>query len=374
MTLCPLLDVFLILRDRNLDLGPLEYIDAVNVLIAGHVSSRDELIWTLQALWGKSLDDQLAIETLLNQALPSRITPDQLAMLTREAQKQTAPSELESKSELQSEPSNSLRSPAEDRSSPPEAPLQGQAVEEHVEFSPLERPTETRPVTAPADDMPVLNFPFDLRGEVPGVRRNMRRSWKYFRRMGRSGAAEVLDVAATVERIQRDGVLVTPVMVPRRRNLSRVLVGVDRGGSMVAFEEWTDTLINAGLQSGVSSFEQFYFRNAPGEIVFQDPLLCKPVKFDELQSELEDFAVLIVSDAGAARGAFCRQRLRQTQQFLQRITAGYCRLAWLNPVPQTRWHGTTAEFVAMEPNLSMFPMDRRGIDAAMFVLRGRVKS
>jgi uncharacterized protein with von Willebrand factor type A (vWA) domain len=45
------------------------------------------------------------------------------------------------------------------------------------------------------------------------------------------------------------------------------------------------------------------------------------------------------------------------------------RYAWLNPMPNHRWRNTTAEEIARF--VPMFEMNRRGLDAAIDILRGR---
>jgi hypothetical protein len=83
----------------------------------------------------------------------------------------------------------------------------------------------------------------------------------------------------------------------------------------------------------------------------------------------ERAVVLIVSDAGAARGSFESERVERTQVFLNQLKRSVRRYAWLNPMPNHRWKGTTAEDIARL--VPMFEMSRRGLDAAIDILRGR---
>jgi uncharacterized protein with von Willebrand factor type A (vWA) domain len=78
--------------------------------------------------------------------------------------------------------------------------------------------------------------------------------------------------------------------------------------------------------------------------------------------------VLIVSDAGAARGGRDQARFRATARLLVGIKQRTAHLAWLNPVPRARWPGTTAQLIgAIVP---MHPMDEDGFGNAIDVLRG----
>ena len=44
-------------------------------------------------------------------------------------------------------------------------------------------------------------------------------------------------------------------------------------------------------------------------------------------------------------------------------------MAWLNPMPQERWAGTTAEAIAQQ--VPMFEFNRAGLEQAIGALRGQ---
>jgi hypothetical protein len=79
--------------------------------------------------------------------------------------------------------------------------------------------------------------------------------------------------------------------------------------------------------------------------------------------------VLIFSDAGAARGGYSEECIELTEAFLTQLRQRVRYIAWLNPMPQKRWFGTTAGEIARL--LPMFEMTRRGLQDAIAVLRGR---
>ena len=64
------------------------------------------------------------------------------------------------------------------------------------------------------------------------------------------------------------------------------------------------------------------------------------------QGDLDRSQILIFSDGGAARGHFDRERLALTADFLEKLNRRVRRVAWLNPMPRTRWTATTAEAIA----------------------------
>jgi uncharacterized protein with von Willebrand factor type A (vWA) domain len=78
--------------------------------------------------------------------------------------------------------------------------------------------------------------------------------------------------------------------------------------------------------------------------------------------------VLIVSDAGAARGSRRLERIGATTKLLGRLKLRTRLLAWLNPMPQERWEGTSAHMISCL--VRMFQMDPDGCSAALDVVRG----
>jgi uncharacterized protein with von Willebrand factor type A (vWA) domain len=59
--------------------------------------------------------------------------------------------------------------------------------------------------------------------------------------------------------------------------------------------------------------------------------------------------LLVVSDAGSARGYLNRRRALQTAAFLAEARRLFPTIVWLNPMPRARWAGTTAALVADRP-------------------------
>ena len=87
-----------------------------------------------------------------------------------------------------------------------------------------------------------------------------------------------------------------------------------------------------------------------------------------LEEQGKNNSVLIISDAGAARGYYDSMRVEDSQTFVQ-ILNNYTYLsAWLNPMPKYRWRVTTAEDIASM--IPMFPLNREGLHDAVNILRG----
>lgn len=214
---------------------------------------------------------------------------------------------------------------------------------------------------------------FILIGEYfPITERQMKQIWRYLRRPVRQGAPTVLDIEATVHQIGRQGILLKPVLVPPRVNQAELLLLIDRDGSMVPFGELSHRLAETALRGGLlGKAGIYYFHNCPIEYLYHDSNLLEAELVHDIVTNVcsQRTAVLIFSDAGAARGGNSEERYELTQQFLAQFKQRVRYIAWLNPLPRKRWAGTTAGDIARL--VPMFEVSRRGLQDAIGVLRGR---
>lgn len=205
---------------------------------------------------------------------------------------------------------------------------------------------------------------------LPVSRRKMVYAWRRLRRPVADGPADVLDVAATVDRAARQGFYLAPVYGRRKRNHARLLLLLDHGGSMVPFHRLTRELAEtAAAESDFESVDVYYFHNVPGGVLYLDPFRTRGVPMARVLGECtNDTGALIVSDAGAARRTeLVVRRLAETVAFLGQMQAHMVRLAWLNPLPPERWRGSTAGAIAR--SVPMFAISADGLARAIDVVR-----
>jgi len=161
------------------------------------------------------------------------------------------------------------------------------------------------------------------------------------------------------------------VLLPPRINQSELLLLIDQDGSMVPFHSLSRRLAETAVRGGrLGKAGIYYFHNCPGDYLYRDSYHQDAEAISTLISRIpERTAVLIFSDAGAARGGYSEDRIELTRQFLTQLKQKVRYITWLNPIPQNRWYGTTADDIA--GLVSMFEMTRRGLQGAINVLRGR---
>ena len=206
----------------------------------------------------------------------------------------------------------------------------------------------------------------------PITRRQMKQGWRYLRRLVREGPETELDLEETVKQIGHQGFLLKPVLIPPRINRTKLILLADKDGSMRPFHKLSSHLAETARLAGrLGKADIYYFHNCPDQYIYHDPLFLEGESIDEFlkQSSSRQTVVLIFSDAGAARGGDNRERYELTRQFLDKLRQRVRYMVWLNPMPCTRWSGTTAAEIAQL--VPMFEVSRQGFLGAINVLRGR---
>lgn len=370
----PLLDLFARLREADLPLGIDEYRTLLRALQLGFgVGGPDALRRLCRVLWVKSPQDHVAFDYHFNRLVQEweRGRASREAILEPPTPKITRTEGVVEQSPKKAEPIEPPKPPVietEEKSPPP-------AVEQPVE-------PVAPPVLAPQEadllgemlqrrTMPLKRFV--MTGEyLPVSRREMKQNWRYLRRMVREGAATELDVEQTVLKIGREGVMLEPVLVPPRINRTELLLLVDQGGSMVPFHALSRQLVETALRGGrLGRAGVYYFHNVPGRYLYLKPGLIEERELNRVFSNLhrDRTVCLIVSDAGAARSNLLPRRIQQTEAFVSFLESRVRRVAWLNPMPRSRWDATSAGEIAKE--VPMFEFTRHGMDQAVDALRGR---
>jgi uncharacterized protein len=206
----------------------------------------------------------------------------------------------------------------------------------------------------------------------PITARQTKQSWRHLRQMVRAGVPTELDLVATIREVGKEGILLNPVLIPSRINRTQLLILIDRDGSMVPFHLLTDRLVETAAREGrLGAAGTDYFHNCPIDYLYQDPYHSQAESISSILPDLskDRVVVLIISDAGAARGSYNPERIELTLNFLDRLQLHFRYIVWLNPMPRSYWSSTTAATIALK--FPMFEFSRSGFDGAIDALRGR---
>ncbi len=116
--------------------------------------------------------------------------------------------------------------------------------------------------------------------------------------------------------------MLNPALKPRRRNQARLILLVDKQGSMTPFEPLIKTIIESILRGGLlGKTKIYYFHDFPQAYLYQRPNLTNGLPLTTaLDRQVKGNSVLVISDAGAARGNYDEIRVAETKSFLQTLT------------------------------------------------------
>jgi hypothetical protein len=375
----PLLRLFHELRRRSFLLGPDDLFAVHSLLAEGYGwSSRAALRNLCRALWAKSHDEQLVLDSLFDQLIKEEW---RLSDAT-------------------------VGNPANDGPAAALPPVRSIDAEgSGLANTPLDPEVVSAPGRLPRVRVPetlLSTRPFVLVPQHPLGFRSIAQAWRRLRRPIRFGPATELDIEATIAHRARIGVATPPVLRPQRRNTARVLLLVDRHGSMAPFDDFVTEVARAIQQAAQLAHSViFYFHDLPSEgtsdaalahlqetmfptadavladiipmhsgWLYRDPELLRPVALSTvLRDHADARAVVVISDAGAARGRYDIARVLDSLALAMALRTAGATSAWMNPLPRSRWHSTTAGEIAR--HVAMFPLDRSGMHMAVNYLRGQ---
>src|SRR5262245_49736855 len=101
--------------------------------------------------------------------------------------------------------------------------------------------------------------------QYPVTEREVAQVWRRLRRPQRHGPAVEVDIDATIRRRTACGVATPPVLVPARRNTARLVLLLDRLGSMTPYHGFVDHIRRAIEHAGrLDSLTVVYFHDLPG--------------------------------------------------------------------------------------------------------------
>jgi hypothetical protein len=209
--------------------------------------------------------------------------------------------------------------------------------------------------------------------------RNLKLALRKLRRFAREGAPEHLDLPGTIDATARNAGLLDLKLVAERRNAVKVLLLLDVGGSMDDHIRVCEELFSAA-RSEFKHLEYYYFHNFLYESLWKDNRRrhAEKTPTDQmLRTFNADYRVVIVGDATMSPyeilqpgGSVEHWNPEAGAVWMQRLTAHFPRLVWLNPEPEDRWQYTPSIRIAQQlVSERMFPLTLAGLDRAIRALR-----
>lgn len=204
--------------------------------------------------------------------------------------------------------------------------------------------------------------------------RNIKVALRRLRKWARTGAEVELDLPGTIRETANKGYLDLK-LVPERRNLVKVLLFFDVGGSMDAHVRICEELFSAA-RSEFKHMEFFYFHNCLYEAVWKDNRRRRNEAiptWDVLHKFPHDYKVVFVGDATMSPyeitypgGSVEHWNEEAGAIWLQRVTQIYQHVVWLNPVSEQHWDYTpSVDMIRQLVSDRMYPLTLAGLDSAM---------
>ncbi|MBC2660476.1 VWA domain-containing protein [Novosphingobium flavum] len=204
--------------------------------------------------------------------------------------------------------------------------------------------------------------------------RNIKVALRRLRRFAREGAAEELDLDATIRGTARQGYLDIH-MRPERHNAVKVLLFLDVGGSMDPHIKLVEELFSAAT-SEFKNLEFFYFHNCLYESVWKDNRRRSSERtptWDLLHKYGHDYKVIFVGDAAMSPyeiaqpgGSVEHFNPEAGGVWLQRVVNTYPASVWINPEPERSWgYSQSNRMIRDLFHDRMYPLTLGGLDEAM---------
>ena len=207
--------------------------------------------------------------------------------------------------------------------------------------------------------------------------RNIKIALRRLRRFARDGAADELDLDATIDGTARQGWLDVR-MRPERRNAIKLLLFLDIGGSMDAHVKLCEELFSAATAE-FKHLEFFYFHNCVYEGVWKDNrrrFTERMPTWDVLHRYGHDYKLVFVGDAAMSPyeiqvpgGSVEHLNEEAGAVWIERMTHVYPSAVWLNPSPRAHWdYSQSTSILRQLMGDRMFPLTLAGLDDAMRTL------
>ena len=204
--------------------------------------------------------------------------------------------------------------------------------------------------------------------------RNIKVALRRLRRWAREGAADELDLGATIRRTAEQGWL-DVVTRPERHNAVKVLLFLDVGGSMDPHVRLVEELFSAA-RAEFKHLESFYFHNCLYEAVWRDNRRRwdRQTPTEEvLRTFGPDYRVIFVGDAAMSPyeivqpgGASEHWNAESGETWLRRLLDTWTRAIWINPMPEAGWgYSQSVAMIAEIFGGRMYPMTLAGLEAGI---------
>ena len=214
------------------------------------------------------------------------------------------------------------------------------------------------------------------RGDVTLDIRQIEIALRRLRSFIRDGAADELDIDATIDATAENAGEIEVVTRPPSRPNTHVVLMIDVGGSMAPYTELMSQLFSATQKAThFKELRTYYFHNCVYGTVYDTTGFRDGVTVPDLLRQCgSHYKLIMVGDAYMAPYELLSGASWITGESPEITGLGWLRIlrdhftdaVWLNPEPTPRWPGTTIEEIGRV--FPMFPLTVDGLTEAMRLL------
>ena len=202
--------------------------------------------------------------------------------------------------------------------------------------------------------------------------RNIKIALRRLRKFARQGVPEELALADTIDATARQGGWLDIRMQAERKNVVKILLLLDIGGSMDDHVKVCEELFSAA-RSEFKHLEHYYFHNFTYESLWKDNHRRHDATistFELMRTYGRDYKLILVGDATMspyeithAGGSVEHWNDEAGAAWLGRLLKHYPKFAWINPQPPSRWRQTASIEMTREMlEGRMYPLTLAGLD------------
>jgi uncharacterized protein len=202
--------------------------------------------------------------------------------------------------------------------------------------------------------------------------RNIKIALRRLRRFARRGVPDELALADTIDATARSGGWLDIKMQAERKNVIKILLLLDIGGSMDDHVKTCEELFSAA-RSEFKHLEHYYFHNFVYEALWKDNRRRFNAHIgttEIIRTYGPDYKLIFVGDATMspyeithAGGSVEHWNPEPGSVWLERLVKQYPKFAWINPQPRSRWRQTASIEMTREMlEGRMYPLTLAGLD------------